>query len=98
MHSYITHTVLSFPPSTVLAVPSTNFSSDAAPAVRKGANVTNPVQSNRGLKDQDRIFTNLYNHSSFHLEDALKRGDWYQTKEMMNMGREWIINEVKASG
>lgn len=51
-----------------------------------------------GLKDQDRIFTNLYDHGTPGLEDARKRGDWYRTKDFIHFGRDWIINEIKASG
>lgn len=32
------------------------------------------------------------------LQGALKRGDWYKTRELIEMGRDWIVNEVKASG
>jgi NADH dehydrogenase (ubiquinone) flavoprotein 1 len=28
----------------------------------------------------------------------LKRGDWYRTKDLLAMGREWIIQEIKDSG
>lgn len=28
----------------------------------------------------------------------MKRGDWHKTKEIIEKGSEWIINEVKASG
>jgi len=50
------------------------------------------------LKDQDRIFTNLYLHGSPYLKDAQKRGDWYRTKDFIHFGRDWIINEIKNSG
>ncbi|KAI8904466.1 hypothetical protein EDD86DRAFT_213539, partial [Gorgonomyces haynaldii] len=51
-----------------------------------------------GLKDSDRIFTNLYGRHDFGLKGAMKRGDWYKTKEILLKGHDWIINEVKASG
>ncbi|KAI7871739.1 NADH dehydrogenase flavoprotein 1 [Spinellus fusiger] len=51
-----------------------------------------------GLSDEDRIFTNLYLRHDFRLQGALKRGDWYKTKEMVLKGHDWIINEMKASG
>merc|ERR1719204_2404784 len=51
-----------------------------------------------GLADEDRIFTNLYADEDVYIEGALKRGDWYRTKDILAMGRDWIINEVKASG
>lgn len=51
-----------------------------------------------GLKDEDRIFTNLYGRHDFKLKGAMARGDWYKTKEIVLKGSEWIINEVKTSG
>eukprot|EP00899_Mesostigma_viride_P008873 jgi/Mesvir1/17988/Mv09332-RA.1 len=51
-----------------------------------------------GLKDQDRIFTNLYGRHDPFLKGAMKRGDWYRTKDLVQMGRDWIISEMKASG
>lgn len=60
------------------------------------ATVSNRVHGN--LKDQDRIFTNLYGRHDWRLKGALKRGDWYKTKEIILKGHDWIINEVKASG
>ena len=49
------------------------------------------------LKDQDRIFQNLYNDLGPDLDSSQKRGDWINTKEIINKGREWIINEIKES-
>ena len=51
-----------------------------------------------GLKDQDRIFTNLYKDGSPFLDGALKRGDWHQTKDILANGHDWCIDEIKASG
>ena len=50
------------------------------------------------LADKDRIFTNLYGWESFALKEAKKRGDWDNTKDIIKKGREWIIDEMKASG
>lgn len=50
------------------------------------------------MNDQDRIFTNLYGRHDWRLKGALKRGDWYKTKEILDKGSDWIINEVKVSG
>jgi NADH-quinone oxidoreductase subunit F len=50
------------------------------------------------LQDQDRIFTNLYGEHDWRLAGARARGDWDGTKELLGMGRDWIINEMKASG
>src|SRR5690606_3853603 len=50
------------------------------------------------LADEDRIFTNLYGEYDYRLQGALKRGDWYRTKDILAKGPEWIINEIKKSG
>jgi len=53
------------------------------------------------LADKDRIFTNLYGTFDWRLDGALgarQRGDWDGTKELILKGRDWIVNEVKASG
>ena len=36
------------------------------------------------LKDEDRIFTNLYNDFGSDLESSKKRGDWKDTNEIIN--------------
>jgi NADH-quinone oxidoreductase subunit F len=50
------------------------------------------------LADKDRIFTNLYGQGDWGLEGARARGAWAQTREFIDLGRDWITNEVKASG
>ncbi|MEQ8736258.1 MAG: NADH-quinone oxidoreductase subunit NuoF [Rhodospirillaceae bacterium] len=50
------------------------------------------------LQDKDRIFTNLYGEHDWGLAGARARGDWDGTKDLMAMGQEWIIDEMKASG
>jgi NADH-quinone oxidoreductase subunit F len=50
------------------------------------------------LADKDRIFTNLYGQGDWGLEGARSRGAWVGTKEFIDSGRDWITNEVKASG
>jgi len=50
------------------------------------------------LRDQDRIFTNLYGIHDFRLKGAQSRGDWSGTKEIIAKGRDWIIEEMKTSG
>ncbi|HQX27459.1 MAG TPA: NADH-quinone oxidoreductase subunit NuoF [Alphaproteobacteria bacterium] len=50
------------------------------------------------LKDEDRIFTNLYGWESHKLADAKKRGDWDGTKDILAKGRDWVIEEMKKSG
>ena len=50
------------------------------------------------LKDQDRIFTNLYGIEDWGLKAAKSRGDWDGTKDLLAKGRDWIIEEIKESG
>ncbi len=50
------------------------------------------------LADKDRIFTNLYGLHDAGLKGAQSRGDWSTTKDILALGRDTIINEVKASG
>jgi NADH-quinone oxidoreductase subunit F len=50
------------------------------------------------LTDKDRIFTNIYGLKDKSLKGAMARGHWDNTKGLLEKGRDWIINEVKASG
>lgn len=50
------------------------------------------------LKDQDRIFSNLYGFDSYALDAAQKRGDWDNPGQFIEKGRDWVIDQVKASG
>jgi len=50
------------------------------------------------LQDKDRIFTNLYGRHDWRLEGARQRGCWNGTKEILQEGRDWIIDQVKKSG
>ena len=50
------------------------------------------------LSDKDRIFTNIYGLHDTSLKGAQSRGDWDKTKDLIAKGREWITDEVKASG
>src|SRR5215813_1396150 len=50
------------------------------------------------LDDKDRIFRNLYGLHDWGLEGARKRGAWDGTKGFIEKGRDWLVNEVKASG
>lgn len=60
---------------------------------------TQPQKTKYGpLSDEDRVFTNLYGRHDWRLKGALKRGDWYKTKEIIEKGADWIINEIKVSG
>ena len=50
------------------------------------------------LKDQDRIFTNIYGMHDRTLKGAQARGHWDGTAALIQKGRDWIIDEMKASG
>jgi len=50
------------------------------------------------LADKDRIFTNVYGFQEPWLKAAQQRGDWDNTKALMALGQDKIIDEVKASG
>jgi NADH dehydrogenase (ubiquinone) flavoprotein 1 len=49
-----------------------------------------------GLKDQDRIFQNLYGHHGADLKSAKKYGDWYKTKEILDKGHDWVSRSIKT--
>ena len=49
------------------------------------------------LRDEDRIFTNLYGIHDWHLAGAQKRGDWSGTKDLILKGRDWLVEEMKSS-
>src|SRR6202795_5176224 len=50
------------------------------------------------LADKDRIFTNLYGQGDWHIAGAKSRGAWDGTKEIIEKGRDWIVQEIKDSG
>ena len=50
------------------------------------------------LADKDRIFTNLYGYQPWTLDAALKRGAWDNTKKLLELGPDTIIEKIKASG
>jgi len=63
------------------------------------ATSTPPAKTSFGnMKDEDRIFTNLYGRHDWKLAGAMQRGDWYKTKEIILKGKDWIIKEITKSG
>src|ERR1044072_7201917 len=50
------------------------------------------------LKDQDRIFLNLYGQDDWRLAGARRRGIWDNTKDLIARGRDAIVDEIKNSG
>ena len=50
------------------------------------------------LQDKDRIFTNVYGFQPWNLAAARARGDWDNTKALLEKGRDAIIQDIKDSG
>jgi NADH-quinone oxidoreductase subunit F len=50
------------------------------------------------LKDQDRIFTNIYGWADSGLKAAKTRGDWNGTAKLLKLGHDEIVERIKASG
>ena len=50
------------------------------------------------LKDQDRIFTNLYGDKDWGLAGARARGIWSNTNDILSLGHDKIIDKIKESG
>tara|TARA_R110000782_G_scaffold78293_3_gene155852 strand:- start:42373 stop:43668 length:1296 start_codon:yes stop_codon:yes gene_type:complete len=50
------------------------------------------------LDDKDRIFTNVYGFQDWGIDAAMKRGDWDNTKKLLEIGQDGIIEQIKASG
>ena len=69
-----------------------------APAAAAPAAPAAPPRKYGGLADADRIFTNLYGEQDWRLKAALKRGDWHKTKDLLWLGPDQIVDDIKASG
>merc|ERR1712131_493884 len=67
-------------------------------AVRQQSTETPAKTSFCNLADSDRIFTNIHGRHDWRLAGSMARGDWYKTKEIVEKGSDWIINEIKVSG
>ena len=50
------------------------------------------------LADKDRIFTNVYGFQPWGLKAARARGDWDDTKALLAIGADAIIDRIKAAG
>ena len=50
------------------------------------------------IQDKDRTFKNLYGLLDEGLEGAKNRSAWVGTAAMLEQGKDWIIDQVKASG
>src|SRR5690606_2598391 len=49
------------------------------------------------LRDQDRVFRNLYADDDWRLAGARRRGIWDNTKAILERGRDAIIEDIKKS-
>jgi NADH-quinone oxidoreductase subunit F len=50
------------------------------------------------LNEKDKIFKNLYGLKGKGLNVAKSLGDWKNTKDFIEKGKQWILDEVKKSG
>ena len=66
----------------------TTFRAKSISTTSSARNTDSPhlPRTHGGLTDQDRIFTNLYGKHDPFIKGAMKRGDWYNTKELVLMG------------
>jgi NADH dehydrogenase (ubiquinone) flavoprotein 1 len=71
-------------------LPSTSKSKQQVRGLATPADVPPQKRTYGGLKDQDRIFQNLYGHHGADLKSAMKYGDWYKTKEIILKGDDWV--------
>ena len=49
------------------------------------------------LREEDKIFKNLYGFEDWSLSGAKKRGIWSNTKEIIEKGSDFIVEEIKSS-
>ena len=49
------------------------------------------------LREQDKIFQNLYGFDDWSLKGAKERGIWSNTKEIIEKGSDFIVEEIKNS-
>ena len=49
------------------------------------------------LRDEDRVFRNLYGTDDWRLPGARRRGIWDGTKDLLARGRDAIVDEIKKS-
>ncbi len=50
------------------------------------------------LEDKDRIFTNIYGMHDRSLKGAMARGHWDKTADLIKLGRDEVVERMKASG
>ena len=49
------------------------------------------------LKEEDKIFKNLYGYDDWGIEGSRERGIWINTKDLIAKGSDYIIEEIKKS-
>ena len=49
------------------------------------------------LKEEDKIFKNLYGYDDWGIEGSRERGIWTNTKDLIAKGSDYIIEEIKKS-
>ena len=50
------------------------------------------------IKKSNIIFSNLYGSADPFINEAIKRGDWLDTKKILKKSRQDVIDEIKISG
>lgn len=90
-----THRVL--PAATAATRLSTAAPSQQQKRTLATVNDATPKRTYGGLKDQDRIFQNLYGHHGADLKSAQKYGDWHKTKEILLKGDDWVCGAYRAA-
>lgn len=78
----------------LIAVPTSTSSARRTMATVQDGTPAPKKRVHGGLRDQDRIFTNLYGHHGADLKSAMKYGDWYKTKEIVLKGPDWVSRRV----
>ena len=49
------------------------------------------------LQEKDKIFKNLYGYNKWNLEGAKERGIWSNTKDLIDKGSDYILEQIKKS-
>ena len=47
------------------------------------------------LHEKDKIFKNLYGYNNWNLEGAKERGIWSNTKDLIDKGSDYILEQIK---
>ena len=55
------------------------------------------LKEKKMLREEDKIFKNLYGFEDWSLAGAKKRGIWSNTKGIIEKGSDFIVEEIKSS-